>query len=196
MFMTIGDRDISPTGGEYSSPEEPTGRFKTSLCRIDYVGLHVALRNRRTPARRNGNEHFERRRVCASLSDQYFSLKEKTSMTSFAKKTVVAIFATTVLTLSLHALAPSPPGPAFQSVKSIYASKCAVCHGNDGSANTAKGKELKVRNLRSEEFKKMSDAKAMEVLLKGKGKMEGYEKTLGKEKLEQLLAYCRELSNK
>jgi mono/diheme cytochrome c family protein len=117
-------------------------------------------------------------------------------MTSFAKKTVTAIFATTVLTLSLSALATSPTASAFQSVKSLYASKCAVCHGNDGSANTAKGKELKVRNLRSEEFKKMPDAKAMEVMLKGKGKMEGYEKTLGKEKLEQLLAYCRELSNK
>ena len=121
-------------------------------------------------------------------------------MTSFAKKTVAAILATTFLTLSLSApLAArmsSPPSPALQSVKSVYTSKCAVCHGNDGSANTAKGKELKVRNLRSEEFKKMSDAKAMEVLLKGKGKMEGYEKTLGKEKLDQLLAYCRELSNK
>jgi len=102
----------------------------------------------------------------------------------------------TFLTLSLSALAPSPPSLPLQSMKSVYNSKCAVCHGNDGSANTAKGKELKVRNLRSEEFKKMSDAKAMEVLLKGKGKMEAYEKTLGKEKLEQLLAYCRELSNK
>jgi mono/diheme cytochrome c family protein len=117
-------------------------------------------------------------------------------MNSFAKKIVVAIFATMALALSLYALAPSPPALAFQSVKSLYASKCAVCHGNDGSANTAKGKELKVRNLRSEEFKKMPDAKAMEVMMKGKGKMEGYEKTLGKEKLEQLLAYCRELSNK
>ena len=117
-------------------------------------------------------------------------------MISFAKKTVVAIFATTVLTLALSALTPSHAALAFQSAKSIYASKCAVCHGNDGSANTAKGKELKVRNLRSEEFKKMTDAKAMEVLLKGKGKMEAYEKTLGKEKLDQLLAYCRELSNK
>jgi mono/diheme cytochrome c family protein len=117
-------------------------------------------------------------------------------MTSFAKKTVTTIFAATVLTLSLSALALSPPALAVQSVKSLYASKCAVCHGNDGSANTAKGKELKVRNLRSEEFKKMPDAKAMEVMMKGKGKMEGYEKTLGKEKLEQLLAYCRELSNK
>jgi len=117
-------------------------------------------------------------------------------MTSFAKKTVFAIFATAVLTFLLSASAPSHAALAFQSVKSLYASKCAVCHGNDGSANTAKGKELKVRNLRSEEFKKMQDAKALEVLLKGKGKMEGYEKTLGKEKVEQLLAYCRELSNK
>jgi mono/diheme cytochrome c family protein len=117
-------------------------------------------------------------------------------MTSFAKKTVSTIFAAAVLTLSLSALALSPSALAVQSVKSLYASKCAVCHGNDGSANTAKGKELKVRNLRSEEFKKMPDAKAMEVMMKGKGKMEGYEKTLGKEKLEQLLAYCRELSNK
>jgi mono/diheme cytochrome c family protein len=117
-------------------------------------------------------------------------------MTSFGKKTAATIFVTAALTLSLSALALSPPTLAFQSAKSLYASKCAVCHGNDGSANTAKGKELKVRNLRSEEFKKMADAKALEVLLKGKGKMEGYEKTLGKEKVEQLLAYCRELSNK
>src|SRR5262244_3659893 len=117
-------------------------------------------------------------------------------MTSFAKRTVFTIFATADLTFSLAARMPSPPTLAFQSVKSLYASKCAVCHGNDGSANTAKGKELKVRNLRSEEFKKMPDSKAMEVMLKGKGKMEGYEKTLGKEKLEQLLVYCRELSNK
>jgi mono/diheme cytochrome c family protein len=117
-------------------------------------------------------------------------------MTSFTRKTVVAIFATTVLTISLSTLEPLRPALAYQSVKSVYASKCAVCHGNDGAANTAKGKELKTRSFKADEFKKMPDAKAMEVLLKGKGKMEGYEKTLGKEKLEQLLAYCRELSNK
>ncbi len=117
-------------------------------------------------------------------------------MNSTAKKTVAALLATVALTLSFYASLSAPEAEAFQSVKSLYASKCAVCHGNDGSANTAKGKELKVRNLKSEEFKKMPDAKAMEVMLKGKGKMEGYEKTLGKEKCEQLLAYCRELSNK
>lgn len=117
-------------------------------------------------------------------------------MNSTAKKTVAALFATVALTLTFYSFTSVPEVEALQSVKGLYSSKCAVCHGNDGSANTAKGKELKVRNLKSEEFKKMSDAKAMEVMLKGKGKMEGYEKTLGKEKCQELLAYCRELSNK
>ena len=117
-------------------------------------------------------------------------------MNSFTKKTTAAILAITASAFSISMFESPPPVLAFQSVKSLYTSKCAVCHGNDGSATTAKGKELKVRDLRSPEFKKMPDAKALEVMLKGKGKMEGYEKTLGKEKVEQLLAYCRELSNK
>ena len=117
-------------------------------------------------------------------------------MNSLAKKTVVALFAATALTFALCASMSAPPVLAFQSVKSLYASKCAVCHGNDGRATTAKGKETKTRDFHSEEFKKMPDSKALEVLLKGKNKMEAYEKTLGKEKCQELLAYCRELSNK
>ena len=63
----------------------------------------------------------------------------------------------------------------------------------DGKATTAKGKELKVRAFHSAEVKGMSDQKLLEVILKGKGKMEGYEKTLGKEKCQALVAYCRSL---
>ncbi len=117
-------------------------------------------------------------------------------MKIFVKKAAAMAFAAATLTFALSALTFTPGALAFQSAKSLYVSKCAVCHGNDGSANTAKGKELNVRSLRSEEFKKMPDAKALEILLKGKGKMEGYEKTLGKEKVAELLVYCRELSNK
>ncbi len=118
-------------------------------------------------------------------------------MNKLIKKTVIAASVALATALSLTAVTiPSNATVTFQSAKSLYASKCAVCHGNDGSANTAKGKELKVRPLKSEEFKKMTDAKAMEILMKGKGKMEGYEKTLGKEKLQMLLAYCRELAAK
>lgn len=76
---------------------------------------------------------------------------------------------------------------------STYKAKCASCHGMDGKATTAKGKELKVRPFNSAEVKAMSDQKLLEVILKGKGKMEGYEKTLGKEKCQALVAYCRNL---
>ncbi|MBO0799527.1 MAG: cytochrome c [Blastocatellia bacterium] len=87
-------------------------------------------------------------------------------------------------------------GEPVQEIKSVFASKCAVCHGMDGSANTAKGKELKVKDMRSPEVQAMSDDKLYEVIAKGKGKMIGYEKTLGKEKVEQLVAYTRELGKK
>lgn len=77
---------------------------------------------------------------------------------------------------------------------STYKAKCASCHGMDGMANTAKGKEQKVRPFNSPEVKAMSDQKLLEVILKGKGKMQGYEKSLGKEKCQALVAYCRSLA--
>lgn len=117
-------------------------------------------------------------------------------MNLFAKKITILSFVAAALAVSLCTVSPSSNAAYFQSAKSLYTSKCAVCHGNDGSANTAKGKELKVRPLNSDEFRKMTDAKALEIMMKGKGKMEAYEKTLGKEKLQMLLTYCRELAAK
>jgi len=87
-------------------------------------------------------------------------------------------------------------GEPFQEIKGVFASKCAVCHAPDGSANTAKGKELKVKDMRSPEVQGMSDDKLYEVIAKGKGKMIGYEKSLGKEKVQQLVEYTRELGKK
>jgi cytochrome c6 len=87
-------------------------------------------------------------------------------------------------------------GEPVQEIKGVYSSKCAVCHGMDGSANTAKGKELKVKDMRSQEVQGMSDEKLYEVIAKGKGKMNGYEKSLGKDQVQQLVAYTRELGKK
>lgn len=87
-------------------------------------------------------------------------------------------------------------GPATDETRSLYMQKCASCHAADGSGNTAKGRETKVRDLRSEEVQKMTDAKLLEVILKGSKKMPGYEKSLGAEKCKALLAYTRELAKK
>lgn len=118
-------------------------------------------------------------------------------MNQLVKKTTFTAFFLAAFVFSISALTPSSKAAYFQSAKSLFAQKCSVCHGNDGTGNTAKGKELKVRNWKTDpEVKKMTDAKMLEVTLKGKGKMEAYEKTLGKEKVEMLVAYGKELMGK
>jgi len=60
---------------------------------------------------------------------------------------------------------------AFADGAATYKTKCAPCHGADGSGQTAVGKNLKVRDLRSPEVQKLSDAEITKVLTEGKGKM-------------------------
>jgi len=74
-----------------------------------------------------------------------------------------------------------------------YKSKCASCHGPDGSGSTAAGKALKVRDLSSADVQAQTDDQLLEIILKGKGKMPGYEKTLGEDKCKELVAYIRSL---
>jgi len=74
-----------------------------------------------------------------------------------------------------------------------FKTKCASCHGADGSGNTPAGKSLKVRDLRSAEIKNMSDDALFNVIAKGKGKMPAYEKTLGADQCKALVAYIRQL---
>lgn len=63
--------------------------------------------------------------------------------------------------------------------ESIFNSKCAICHGKDASGNTPMGKNLKLRDLRSEDVQKQTDDQLFELIAKGKGKMQSYEKSLG-----------------
>ena len=90
-------------------------------------------------------------------------------------------------------------GPVTASVQdavATYKTKCASCHGLDGSGATATGKKLKVRDLRAEEVQKQTDAQLQALIAKGKGKMPGYEKTLGADKVKELTAYMRQLAKK
>ena len=77
--------------------------------------------------------------------------------------------------------------------KAIFSTKCAICHGQDGSGNTPTGKNLKIKDLRSPEVQHMSDADLNNLISKGKGKMPAYEKSLGADKIAQVVAYLRDL---
>lgn len=107
-------------------------------------------------------------------------------------KAILPTAMTLALAVSLWSASPLQGAP-FQDAKALYAQKCASCHALDGSGNTAKGKELKCKDLRSAEVQGMSDAKLLEITAKGKGKMPGYEKSLGKEKVEMLVKYVRSM---
>jgi mono/diheme cytochrome c family protein len=83
-----------------------------------------------------------------------------------------------------------------KSVQDIYLDKCSVCHAKDGSGNTAKGRKVKAKDLRSAEIQKMSDGDLIHDVGQGKGKdMDGFEKELGADMVKQLVAYCRSLAN-
>jgi mono/diheme cytochrome c family protein len=75
----------------------------------------------------------------------------------------------------------------------LYKSKCASCHALDGSGNTAAGKAAKLRDLRSAEVQAQSDAQLTQIIGKGKGKMPGFEKAVGADGVNQLVAFIRSI---
>jgi cytochrome c553 len=113
------------------------------------------------------------------------------------KKALIPALALFALTIAMWPSNSLQAGTVvFQDAKTLYASKCATCHGLDGSGNTATGKKMKLRDLKSAEVQKQTDSELEKIIAKGKGKMTGYEKSLGAETVKQLVAYTRELAKK
>lgn len=76
----------------------------------------------------------------------------------------------------------------------LFKAKCAVCHGTDGDGNTAVGRGLKMRDLRSGQVQKQADSQLATILHCGKGKMPGYEGKLSDAQIAQLVSYLRSLA--
>lgn len=77
-----------------------------------------------------------------------------------------------------------------------FKSKCAMCHGPDGSGKTVMGEKLKIRDLHSTEVQSQDDAALAQIVTKGKEKMPAYDGKLSKEQIEQVVAYVREFGKK
>jgi mono/diheme cytochrome c family protein len=83
------------------------------------------------------------------------------------------------------------PAVALADGAAIYKTKCTPCHGADGSGQTPVGKNLKVRDLRSAEVQKLTDAEITKVLTDGKGKMPTSK--LEAADIKSVIAYIRTL---
>jgi mono/diheme cytochrome c family protein len=101
-----------------------------------------------------------------------------------------------LFTLVLFLVALVPALSVTQEGAAIFKSKCAMCHGPDGSGKTAIGEKLNIRDLRSAEVQKQTDAELSQIVTKGKNKMPPYDGKLTKELIDQLVAYVRDLGKK
>ncbi len=82
---------------------------------------------------------------------------------------------------------------AQKDAKDIYLDKCAVCHGPDGMAKTARGKKLKVVDAKTATAK-ASAAEMEKIVADGKGQdMDGFAKDLSKDQIKAIVEYYRSL---
>ena len=95
---------------------------------------------------------------------------------------VLAILALMAVPLSADA---TPDG------SSIFKAKCAMCHGPDGSGQTAMGKSLKIRDLRAADVQKQSDAELINIVTNGKNKMLPYKGKLSTEEIKAVVGHIR-----
>ncbi len=109
----------------------------------------------------------------------------------------------TILALVLCAGTVSAGTPQTKTVADIYLDKCAVCHGSDGAGKTAKGRKLKVKDVR-ETSVKLTAAQMIDVVTKGKdpdmdafgGGGGGPSKELGADMIKQIVDFYRGLAKK
>ncbi len=110
-------------------------------------------------------------------------------MKVFIKQTCAVITVLVgLLALALSLLGPRSSraaSPMSDNAAALYKTKCAACHGADGSGNTPVGKKLKAGDLRSPK------GDVYQIIARGKGKMPAFEKSLGADNVKALADYIR-----
>ena len=108
-------------------------------------------------------------------------------------KSLIRAFAVSgmmVVGLALPLRAEDAPGAA------LFRSNCVICHGGDGSGNTALGKKYKIRDLKSAEAQKATDAEWFDLISKGKKPMPAFAGRLKDDQIHEVISYLRELGKK
>jgi mono/diheme cytochrome c family protein len=99
-------------------------------------------------------------------------------------------------TLAVVALTAFALTATADDAAALYKSKCAMCHGPTGAGDTAMGKKLALKPLASPEVQKNTDAKLLEVITKGRGKMPMFGGKLTDAQIKQLVAVVRGFAKK
>ena len=99
------------------------------------------------------------------------------------------------LTLFVVSIVQAKPGPDSAASRATFRTKCAMCHGPDGSGS-AVGKSMNVPDLRSQVIQKLPDAQLAQIISDGKGGMPSFKSSLSEDQIHSLAAYIRSLHPK
>lgn len=80
-----------------------------------------------------------------------------------------------------------------QTGADTYKAKCQMCHGADGTPPAAMAKSMGIKDLKSDDIQKMSDADLKAVVEKGKNKMTGFAGKLTPAQIDDVVKYVRSL---
>ena len=99
------------------------------------------------------------------------------------------------LTLFVASIVQANPAPDGAASSATFRTKCAMCHGQDGSGSEV-GKNMNVPNLRSPAVQKLPDAELAQVISNGKGGMPSFKSSLSEDQIHSLVAHIRSLHQK
>lgn len=94
----------------------------------------------------------------------------------------------------LLAVSTVVPAVAQGSGAEVYKSKCQMCHGATGMADSGAGKAMKVKPISDPDVKKTSEAQMIEAVRNGMGKMQPYKDKLSDAEIKGAVAYFRTFS--
>jgi mono/diheme cytochrome c family protein len=116
--------------------------------------------------------------------------KEEKTMMQNGKFVLVALVLLVACLTTTRSIAQTDPA------EDLFKGKCGSCHGPDGAGKTTMGTMLKIRDLRSEDVQKQTDADLNRIIAKGRNKMPAFDGKLKKDQIEQLVVYVRQLAKK
>jgi cytochrome c553 len=96
------------------------------------------------------------------------------------------------LTLFVSWVVRANLGPDSVASTATFRTKCAMCHGRDGSGSQV-GKSMKVPDLRSQAVQNLPDAELGKVISNGKGGMPSFKNSLSEDQILGLVTYIRSL---
>jgi cytochrome c6 len=111
----------------------------------------------------------------------------------FASAILLVLFAG--LTLFVVSIVRADPGPDAAATSATFRTKCATCHGPDGSGSEV-GKSMNVPDLRSAAIQKIPDAELAQIIADGKGGMPPFKNSLSEEQIHGVVAHIRSLHRK